>query len=51
MSETSLAAHSVRSVPKNQLFKNIFDFTTAGEWDCMVAVKHLLAIHYSLNTR
>ena len=27
-------------------FKNIFDFTTAGDWDCVAAVERLPALHY-----
>ena len=30
-------------------FKNTFDFTTAGDWDCVVAVEGLPALHYSVN--
>ena len=30
-------------------FKNIFDFTTAGDWDCVAAVKRLPALHYSVD--
>ena len=26
-------------------FKNIFDFTTAGDWDCVAAVERLPALH------
>ena len=33
-------------LPKDSLFKNIFDLTTAGNWDCAVAVECLLAFHY-----
>ena len=25
--------------------KNIFDFTTAGDWDCVAAVERLSALH------
>ena len=29
-------------LPKDNLFKNnIFDFTTAADWDCVAAVEHL----------
>ena len=28
-------------------FKNIFDFTTAGDWDCVAAVERFPALHYS----
>ena len=34
---------------KGYLFKNIFDFTTAGDWDCVAAVKCLAALHYSVD--
>ena len=30
------------------LFKNIFVFTTAGEWVCVAAVERLPALHYSV---
>ena len=30
-------------------FKNIFDFTTAGDWDCVAAVKRLPVLHYSVD--
>ena len=30
-------------------FKNIFDFTTAGDWDCVAAVERLAALHYSVD--
>ena len=30
-------------------FKNIFDFTTAGEWDCVAAEERLPALHYSVD--
>ena len=31
---------------KGYPFKNIFDFTTAADWDCVDAVEHLRALHY-----
>ena len=34
---------------KGYPFKNIFDFTTAGDWDCVVAVERLTALHYSVD--
>ena len=57
MAETSLSGqenlHTLVSVlwghsllPKDNLLKNIFDFTTAGDWDCVAAVKHLPALYY-----
>ena len=36
-------------LPKDNRFKNIFDFTTAGDWDCVAAVEHLPALHYSVD--
>ena len=37
-------------LPKDNLFKtNIFDITTAGEWDCVAAVVCLLALHYGVD--
>ena len=30
-------------------FKNIFDFTKAGNWDCVAAVECLPALHYSVD--
>ena len=34
---------------KRYPFKNIFDFTTAGDWDCVTAVERLPALHYSVD--
>ena len=34
---------------KGYPFKNIFDFTTTGDWDCVVAEEHLPALHYSVD--
>ena len=34
---------------KGYPFKNIFDFTTAGDWDCVAAVERLTALHYSVD--
>ena len=36
-------------LPKDNLFKNIFDFTTADDWDCVAAVGHLPALHCSVD--
>ena len=33
---------------EDNLFKKIFDFTTAGDWDCVAAVDRLPALHYSV---
>ena len=55
MAETSWSAHScfvslVHSLlPKDSIFKNIFDFTTARDRDCVVAVERLPALHYSVD--
>ena len=35
-------------VSKGYPFKNIFYFTTAGDWDCVAAVDRLPAPHYSV---
>ena len=29
--------------------QNIFDFTTAGDWDCVAVVERLPALHYSVD--
>ena len=34
---------------KEYPFKNIFDFTTAGDWGCVAAVERLPALHYSVD--
>ena len=34
---------------KGYPYKNIFDFTTAGDWDCVLAVERLPALHYSVD--
>ena len=36
-------------LPKDNPFKNIFDLTTAGDWDCVAAVERLPALHYSVD--
>ena len=47
--------HTLVSVPWCSLcfqrlpFYNIFDFTTAGDWDCVAAVERLPALHYSVH--
>ena len=35
---------------KGYPFKNIFDFTTTGDWDCVAAVERLPALHYSVDS-
>ena len=34
---------------KGYPFKKIFDFTSAGDWECVAAVEHLPALHYSVD--
>ena len=34
---------------KGYPFKNTFDFTTAGDWDCVAAAECLPALHYSVD--
>ena len=34
---------------KGYPFKNIFEFTTAGDWDCLAAVERLPILHYSVD--
>ena len=34
---------------KGYPFKNIFDFTTAGDWDFVAAVERLPALHYRVD--
>ena len=34
---------------KGYPFKNIFNFTTADDWDCVAAVDRLPALHYSVD--
>ena len=36
-------------LPKDNLFKNTFDFTTAGDWDDVAVVERLLALQYSVD--
>ena len=33
---------------KDNLFKNTFDFTTAGDWDYVAVVERLPALQYSV---
>ena len=44
-------AHSCFSslLPKDNLFKHTFDFTTAGDWDYVAVVERLPALHYSVD--
>ena len=34
---------------KGYPFKNILDFNTAGDWDCVAAVERLPVLHYSVD--
>ena len=34
---------------RSRTYIDIFDFTTAGDWDCVAAVEHLPAFHYSVD--
>ena len=36
-------------LPKDNLFKNIFDFTTAGDLDCVAVVERLPALRYRVD--
>ena len=36
-------------LPKDNLFKNTFDFTTADDWDYVAVVERLSALHYSVD--
>ena len=36
-------------LPKDSLFKNIFDYTTAGDWDYVAVKERLPALHYSVD--
>ena len=36
-------------LPKDNLFKNIFDFIVAGDWDCVAAVERHSALHFSVD--
>ena len=43
----SSLVHSL--LPKDNLFKNTFDFTTADDWDYVAVVERLSALHYSVD--
>ena len=43
----SSLVHSL--LPKENLFKNTFDFTAAGDWDYVVVVERLPVLHYSVD--
>ena len=38
-----------RSVLKDNLYKNIFNFSTAGDRDCVAAIERLSALYYSVD--
>ena len=42
-----LLVHSL--LPKVNLFKNTFDFTTAGDWDYVAVVERLSALNYGVD--
>ena len=46
---TLVSVFSAVFASKGYPFQNIFDFTTAGDWDCVAAVERLLALHYSVD--
>ena len=43
----SSLVHSL--LPKDNLFKNTFDFTTAGDWDYVAVVESLPGLQYSVD--
>ena len=43
----SSLVHSL--LPKDNLYKNTFDFTTAGDRDYVAVVERLPALHYSVD--
>ena len=45
----SVLSFSFSSLVQSLLPKNTFDFTTAGDWDCVPAVERLPALHYSVD--
>ena len=45
----SIHLHSAVFASKGYPFKNISDFTTAGDRDCVAAVECLPALHYSVD--
>ena len=40
---------SLGLLPKDNLFKNTFDLTTAGDWDYVAVVERLPALYYSVD--
>ena len=47
-SSFSSLVHSL--LPKDNPFKNIFDFTTTGDLDCVAAEERLPTLHYSVDS-
>ena len=43
----SSLVHSL--LPKDNLYRNTFDFTTAGDWDYVAVVERLPALQYSVD--
>ena len=43
----SSLVHSL--LPKDNLFKNTFDLTTAGDWKYVAVVERLPVLHYSVD--
>ena len=46
-SSFSSLVHSL--LPKDNLFENTFDFTTADAWDYVAVVERLPALHYRVD--
>ena len=40
---------SLDLLTKDNIFKNTFDFTTAGDWDYVAVVERLPALYYSVD--
>ena len=49
ISHTSFSSFGAVFASKGYPFKNIFDLTTAGDWDCVAAVERLPALHFSVD--
>ena len=47
--ESCECSSDLDSFPSFHRLSNIFDFTTAGDWDCVAAVERLPALHYSVD--
>ena len=46
---TLVSVHGAVFASNGYPFKNIFDFTTAGDWDCVAAIERLPSLHYSVD--